>query len=320
MTAYSVLVPFLPRRPEQILPLAALVNWTHAERLWQGQALLMEPHQGFVSAAASGFRVPTGLGVTLMPLRHPYEAALQARSVAMATGHSVVAGFGPGSRAFQTGLLGTPYASPLTAAREYLSAVRGLLDGEVVQSQGRYFNISAQLPPAAAPRVDVGLGVLRPGMAGVAGESADVAITWLTPPGYIRDILLPAIRKSAEEAGRPSPRVTAMVPVALARAQVSAPELALASNAAHIQAPHYIDMLRRAGVRVSGEDPGDTARALVEANAFVSGDPERVATLLDEYRLAGVDEVVLNVTGVHKKCGQQEALADLKTILAAVAP
>lgn len=320
MTAYSVLVPFLPRRPEQILPLAAMVKWTHAERLWQGQALLMEPHQGFVSAAASGFRVPVGLGVTLMPLRHPYEAALQARSVAMTTGHSVVAGFGPGSRAFQTGLLGAPYTSPLTAAREYLAAVRGLLDGEVIQNEGRYFNISAQLPPAAAPRVDVGLGVLRPGMAGVAGEFADVAITWLTPPDYLRDILVPAIRKSAEEAGRPCPRITAMVPVALERAQVSAPELALASNAGHIQAPHYIDMLRQAGVQVSGEDPAETARALVEANAFVSGAPEQVAALLDQYRQAGVDEIVLNTTGVRKRCAEQEAVNDLKTILAAVAP
>lgn len=81
-----------------------MVKWTHAERLWQGQSLLMEPHQGFVSAAASGFRVPVGLGVSLMPMRHPYEAALQARSVAMTTGHSVVAGFGPGSRSFQAGL------------------------------------------------------------------------------------------------------------------------------------------------------------------------------------------------------------------------
>lgn len=319
MTAYSVLVPFLPRRPEQILPLAAMVKWTHAERLWQGQALLMEPHQGFVSAAASGFRVPVGLGVTLMPLRHPYEAALQARSVAMTTGHSVVAGFGPGSRAFQAGLLGTP--TPARSPQHVSTWPRSAGSSTVRWSRTRA-GTSTSPPncPRGGPRVDVGLGVLRPGMAGVAGEFADVAITWLTPPDYLRDILVPAIRKGAEEAGRPCPRITAMVPVALERAQVSAPELALASNAGHIQAPHYIDMLRQAGVQVSGEDPGDTACALVEANAFVSGAPEQVAALLDQYRQAGVDEIVLNTTGVRKRCGEQEAVNDLKTILAAVAP
>lgn len=72
----SVLVPFLPRRPEQALPYAGLVQWTHAARLWQGQAQIVEPHQAFVHSAGTGFRVPTGLGVTLIPLRHPYEAAL----------------------------------------------------------------------------------------------------------------------------------------------------------------------------------------------------------------------------------------------------
>lgn len=318
MASHSVLVPFLPRRVEQILPMAALVNWTNAERLWQGQSLLIEPHQGFTAAAGAGFRVPTGFGVTLMPLRNPYEAAIQARSVALATGNSVVAGFGPGARPFQSGVMGTPYRSPLTAAREYLSAIRGLLDGKVVDQRGTYFSLTAELPPCAAPRVDVGLGVLRPGMARLAGEVADVAITWLTPASYIRDIISPAIRKGAEEAGRPAPRITAIVPVALNRSEVSPTELALASNAAHLRAPHYIDMLRQAGVDVTGESPEDAARALVESNTFVSGDPEHVAALLKEYEEAGVDEIVLNTTGVHKKRGQQEALKDLRTILAEV--
>ncbi len=35
-------------------------------------------------------------------------------------------------------------------------------------------------------------------------------------------------------------------------------------------------------------------------------------------REAGVDEVVLNVTGVYKACGHQAAMDDLKQILAAV--
>lgn len=112
MTAYSVLIPFLPRLPEQVLPYAALVHWTHAQRLWQGQSLMVEPHHGFVHAAGAGFRVPTGLGVTLMPLRHPYEAALQARSLALATGQPVVATSGPEPRRSSRGC-----SEPRTAAR-----------------------------------------------------------------------------------------------------------------------------------------------------------------------------------------------------------
>ncbi|MBD0706883.1 MULTISPECIES: LLM class flavin-dependent oxidoreductase [unclassified Streptomyces] len=315
MTSYSVLVPFLPRRPEQVLPYAGLVHWTQAERLWQGQGMLLETHQAFAHAAGAGFRVPVGLGVTLMPLRHPFEAAMQARSLAMATGHPVIAGFGPGSKSMQRSLLGRPYASPLTAAREYLTAVRGLLANEIVDVKGEYVTCHGALSPFPAPPVELGLGVLRPGMARLAGEVADVAITWLTPASYLRDVVRPAMSEGAAAAGRAVPRLTAIVPVALEHEGHEPARIALASNSAHLKGPHYIDMLRRADVGVGGEDPTVDAQALVDGGAFLSGDVQSVLAKLRQYEEAGVDEIVLNVTGVHHLVGAQAATADLKTIL-----
>lgn len=318
MTSYSVLVPFVPRRPEQVLPYAGLVHWTQAERLWQGQAMLVEAHQGFAHAAGSGFRVPAGLGVTLMPMRHPFEAALQARSLAMTTGRPVTAGFGPGAKSLQRSLLSAPYASPLTAAREYLTAVRGLLANDLVDIKGEYVSCHGSLPPFPSPPVEVGLGVLRPGMARLAGELADVAITWLTPATYLRDVVLPAMRSGAETAGRPVPRLAAIVPVALPHPGHEPAELALASNAPHLKGPHYIDMLRRAGVDVGGEDLTADAGALVDKDAFLSGDLDQLTEKLRAYEAVGVDEVVLNVTGVYNRVGSQAAMADLKTLLTAL--
>ncbi|MFC8566297.1 LLM class flavin-dependent oxidoreductase [Streptomyces sp. NPDC057245] len=318
MTAYSVLMPFLPRRPEQLLPYAALVEWTGAHRLWQGQAMLVEPFQGFAAAAGAGFRVPTGTGVTLMPLRHPYEAAHQVRSLAMTTGEPMVAGFGPGSREFQRSLLGTPYARPLTAAREYLTIVRGLLSGGTVDADGEYFSCHATMVPAVAPRIDLGLGVLRPGMAELAGEVADAAVTWLTPPAYLRDTVRPAMEKGAGKAGRSTPRLTAIVPVALERPDRDPAELVLASNATHIQAPHYVDMLKKAGIDISGEELPAAAKRVLEGDAFVHGDIGTIVEKLAAYREAGVDEIVLNVTGVFNVHGPKAAMEDLKKILASV--
>jgi len=60
MTDYSVLLPCVPRRLEQALPFAGLVRWTGASRLWQGQAMVMEPHQTFTGLAGAGFRVFLG--------------------------------------------------------------------------------------------------------------------------------------------------------------------------------------------------------------------------------------------------------------------
>ncbi|MFK4070837.1 LLM class flavin-dependent oxidoreductase [Streptomyces sp. NPDC029674] len=311
-------MPFLPRRPEQLLPYAALVEWTGARRLWQGQAMLVEPFQGFASAAGAGFRVPTGLGVTLMPLRHPYEAAHQVRSLALATGEPVVAGFGPGGRSFQSSLMGAPYRSPLTAVREYLAIVRGLLDEAQVEVRGEYFTCHARMGPAIAPPIELGLGVLRPGMARLAGEIADVAITWLTPASYLENAVLPALREGAAACARAAPRLSAIVPVALDRPDRAPADMVIASNAAHMQAPHYIDMLKRAGIDITGLDPSAAARRIIDGGAFVHGNIDEVVSGLSEYRKAGVGEIILNLTGVCNAYGPKAALRDLKTILGAL--
>jgi alkanesulfonate monooxygenase SsuD/methylene tetrahydromethanopterin reductase-like flavin-dependent oxidoreductase (luciferase family) len=318
MTEYSVFLPFVPHQPEQVLQYAALVEWTNAHRLWQGYSMLVEPSQSFASTAGAGFRVPVGIGVTLMALRHPYEAAHQARSLAMATGQSVVAGFSPGGVSIQRGLLGAPYRSPLTAAREYLGIVRRLLAGENLDVAGEYFTCRAAMGPAFFPPVELGLGVLRPGMAGLAGEVADAAITWLTPAAYLRDAIRPALREGAARTGRAAPRLTAMVPVALSRPGADPAEVVLASNNQHMQAPHYIDMLRRAGIELTGSDPALDARRMIEGGAFVHGDVEAVLAQLAAYLDAGVDEIVLNLTGTFNLYGAQATMSDLNTILAAV--
>lgn len=318
--SYSVMVPLVPRRPEQVLPFAALVQWTHAQRLWQGQSVLMESHQQFAHAAGAGFRVPTGLGVTLMPLRHPFEAALQARSVAMATGQPVIAGYGPGAESFQRAILGRPYRSPLQAAREYIGIVRGLLRGESMDVDGTYFRFHGALPAYPAPGVRLGLGVLRPGMARLAGEIADVAITWLTPPDYLAEVVVPALREGAIAAGRDVPRLVAMVPAALRRRDRDPVEFCLAGNSVHMALPHYADMLARSGIDMNRPDPRDRARELIAGRAFVEGDIDSVVGQLDAYRRAGVDELVLNVAGVCSVLGPDAALAELRQLIRATAP
>ncbi|HEX5540791.1 MAG TPA: LLM class flavin-dependent oxidoreductase [Micromonospora sp.] len=317
MSTYSILMPFAPARPEQALAIGAFAQWSSAYRLWQGQATTHEPYQTFNYLAASGFRVPVGFGVTLMPFRHPYEAALQAQSLAISMGHPVVAGFGPGARVLQQAMLGAPYRSQLGAVREYATAVRGMLNGEKVPD-GEYFICRTELVQLPRPPVEVGLGVLRPGMARLAGEVADVAITWLTPAAYLRDTIVPALRAGAEAAGRPMPRLAAIVPLALDRPDREAVEFALASNSGHLQLPHYVDMLRRSGIETDPADPGAGARALIEGRAFLSGGPEAVAEQLAEYVEAGVDEIVLNVIGVCTLLGLPTALRELESVLAVV--
>ncbi|MFC4493355.1 LLM class flavin-dependent oxidoreductase [Streptomyces ovatisporus] len=314
----SVLLPFGPVRPEQVVPFANLVHWTCAHRLWQGHGMLLDSHHLINWLAGIGIRVPSGFGVSLMPLRSPYQAALEARSVALNTGHSVVAGFGPGGLAAQRSFMGKPYASPLAASREYVSTVRGLLSGEVTEVHGDHYSSVSRLVEFKPAPVSVGLGVLREKMAALAGEIADVAITWLGSAQYLHGTLMPAMEKGAQErrSGEPA-TVTAIVPVALSGPDRSMADLATAACGQHIQAPHYKDALRKAGVRISGDgDPGDALK-LVDGGVFLYGTADEIHERLDEYRKAGVDEVVLNATGVGNIAGPRAAATDLLEILGA---
>lgn len=313
----SIMLPFIPRRFSSTHRFAAIVADGLASRLWQGQSLIAEPHHVAVDLAAAGLKIPIGIGVSLMPLRHPFEAALQARSAALALGTDVIAGFGPAGRSFQQSLRGEPYASPLTAATEYARIVRGLLDGEALDVRGEYFSMHGALPLAGAARVAVGLGVLRAGMARVAGSVADAAITWLTPPSYLADTIVPALDEGADGV-RPRPRLVSMVPVAVARTGVSGPAVALSSNRPHLTLPHYQSMLRRAGMPVSAEAAEADAALLIEGGSFLHGDVADIAEGIARYEAVGVDELVLNVTGVMNTSGPQAALADLRGVAEAV--
>ncbi|MFD6969542.1 F420-dependent peptide dehydroalanine reductase LxmJ [Streptomyces sp. NPDC059979] len=313
----AVLYPLQPDHPELVAPFASLVQRSGARRLWMCQSFKAETHQVLAHLAGMGHTVPVGTSVTLLPLRHPYEAALQARSLALITGQPVVAGFGIGNPDFVAGLTGSPYASPRTAVRDYLSSVRSLLDGETVRHEGPYHRMHGGLLPLDhAPRVEVGAGVLRPGMARTAGEVADVAITWMTPPSYIAGTLRPALHEGAQGRGV-RPRIATAVHVAVVRPGRDPRRLALAAAGRHLEAPHYADMLSKAGVAVDPHDPVGTADALLGGQVVVTGTPEEIAEALDGYRRAGVDEVMLNPSGVLLTEGVHAAVADMEEVLAA---
>lgn len=316
---HSILLPLGPVRPEQAVPFANLVKWAGAERLWQGQGMLMDSHHVAGWLAGLGIRVPMGFGVSLMPFRTPYQAALEARSLAMATGQSVVAGFGPGAIDTQRRIMGKPYASQLGACREYVSIVRGLLSRELVELSGDHYAVEAKLFDYHPQPVSVGLGVLREKMAALAGEIADVAITWMGSAAYVGDVLMPAMRGVENRRSDQPLKVTAMVPVALSGPGRNVADLAAASCGGHLQLPHYQAALRRAGIAVSGDgDPADVTR-LVDGGVFLYGTAQEIATRLAEYRAVGVDEVVLNATGVAGVLGPRAAAQDLLDILNAVA-
>jgi alkanesulfonate monooxygenase SsuD/methylene tetrahydromethanopterin reductase-like flavin-dependent oxidoreductase (luciferase family) len=304
----------MPVSGKQVLPFADIVRKGNAERLWTGQSLLVEPYTALAYAAGAGARIPMGTSVTLMPLSHPFQAALQARSLAALTGQPVVAGLGTGPQPFVRALRGQAYASPLTAVREYASTVRGLLAGDRVDLRGEYHAMSGALTAMETPPVELGLGVLRPRMAELAGELADVAITWLTPPDYLAEVLVPALTAGAERAGRPRPRVTSVVHVSLDAPDRDHLQVVAAASHAHLRAPHYADMLRRAGVETDPDDLAKSAARLVDSGTAAVGSADEILRAVSAYRDAGADEVVLSTIGLQAVDGTRASLEALDTL------
>ncbi len=311
----SVLFPDQPTSGGDIVAFGKIVRDSGATRLWLGQALRIESHPALAYLAGAGCRIPVGIGVSLMVLRHPYDAAVQARSLAALMEHPVTVGYGAADPRFVRSLIGAPYARPASAVEEYVTIMRALLRGEHVTRRGGLFEVDQELPPLTHPPVEVGAGVLRPTMARAAGRSADAAMTWLCPPNYLSRTILPALRAGAQDRNA-VPRVVAVVPVAVDRPGRSAFLLAQHGAFNHLRTAHYTDMLRRAGLDLDASDPVSGARELVEEGVYVYGKPGDIADGVRRYHEAGVGEVVLNLVAVANLHGQAEAIRDLSQILA----
>lgn len=304
------------QRPQQTVPYAGAVKWGAAHRLWFGQGTGFDSAQLAAWLAGLGLDVPIGFGVSLAPLQSPHRAALEMRSLAAMTGHPVVAGFGPGSTMLQAGVLGARFTDPQRAMREYVTAIRILLGATAGFPAGAEPPLQFPLPvgPLASmpgPPVEIGLGVLSEATARVAAEVADAAITWLLPSAHLADVITPIL-----SAGSPAtaPRLVAIVAVALDRPGRDVTPIAGHAVGAHLAEPHYRRALQVAGVPLVGE-PGPDIAAALDHGLVVYGDPDAIAARLDAYARAGVDEVVLNVSGVAQVHGGKAALDDLRLIL-----
>ncbi|MFG3046771.1 LLM class flavin-dependent oxidoreductase [Streptomyces sp. NPDC048202] len=316
----SAIFPIQPDALEPMVEIGTFARDAGVRRLWLGQSLRVETHLALAAFAARVPGVALGTSVALTILRHPYQAAIEARSISALSGAPYVAGFGPGPAGFQRQLRGEPYPKPLRAMKEYVTIMRRLLDSEKVVHEGEYFTSTAPLMHVPAPAIEVGLGVLRTGMARTVGEVADAAITWLTPHWYVKDALIPAMAAGAERAGRDrAPRVVSILHAALERPGRNLRRTAFTATGPHLSSEHYTDMLQRAGLPVDPREPVKGAETLIDNQVFATGTAQDIAKVVRAHREAGVDEIVLNVCGVYLTEGQRAALEDLGEILEAVA-
>jgi 5,10-methylenetetrahydromethanopterin reductase len=133
-------------------------------------------------SAGTGLRT----GISVVPAARmwtPLALAAQAGTLAQLSGGSFVLGMGTGG--YGPGFwqsLGLP-DRPIAVMRSYLTAVRGLLAGQEVTSDGLTPGASSMwLGAAGLPHVPLYMAALGPQMLRLAGEVADGALlNWATP-------------------------------------------------------------------------------------------------------------------------------------------
>lgn len=267
---------------------------------WVSQIFGVDP---FVALAAVAADVPDlpELGTSVVPLygRHPLAMAALARTAQSASGGRFTLGLGPSHQVFVEGVYGEPYDRPATRTAEYLEALRPLLAGEAASFDGTEVHAHGQLG-IDAPPVPMLLAALGPRMLEIAGRLADGTTLGQCGPKTIAGHIVPRIADAAAAAGRPRPRVMALVSICVTGDVDAAYGRAAEIGASYARLPSYRAALDREGV----DSPADL---------LVAGSPEQVLAGLAAYVDAGVTDLRVAVTAptAADAAASRSFLADL---------
>ncbi|MEV0124423.1 LLM class flavin-dependent oxidoreductase [Streptomyces sp. NPDC050703] len=267
-TLGMVFRPQLP--PERLRGMVREAEAAGLAELWLWEDCFLE--SGIATAAAAlawSERLRVGVGLLPVPLRNVALATMEAATLHRLFPGRVLLGVGHGVQDWM-GQVGARAESPLTLLREHLHAMRALLAGERVTTEGRYVRldgVALDWPPAAAPAVYA--GARGPRSVRLTGEAADGTILDAsTPPDGVR-----RARQLIEEGRGAAGRTAPAHPVVVYLHAATGPDARARLDAE----------LRRAG---SADVPG----------LGVAGDAEDVAKAVLRLAEAGADTVVLQPT------------------------
>lgn len=260
MTSLGVVFrPQVP--PERLQAVARAAEEAGLEELWLWEDCFWH---GAISAAAAALasteRLKVGIGLMPVPFRNVVLATLEVATLERMFPGRFRPGFGHGVQDWM-GQVGARVPSPLTLLREHVDAMRALLSGEEVSTEGRFVTldrVKLDHPPARVPKLLVG-GV-QPKTLRLAGEHADGTILdSQKTPEAVREALV-FIEEGRAAAGRTDPHEIVFMGIA-----VTGPD-ADARLAAELD---YWKFDRASGLGVAGgaaEFAADAAR-YIEAGA-----------------------------------------------------
>jgi F420-dependent oxidoreductase-like protein len=230
-------------------------------------------------------RIEVGTAVVPLQSRHPVALVQQALSTQLIAQGRFTLGLGPSHHWIIQDMLGLPYERPAGLTADYLDVLDGAMAGPgPIEVNNDSFHINNPMYVTDQPRMQVMVAALGPVMLRLAGSRTDGTILWLADERAIESHIAPRINAAAADAGRPTPRIVAGVPVCLCL-------------------PGEVDAAKQRANRVLSEatvspnyqrllDQGDAHSV---ADILAAGDEEMVRTRLAAFAAAGVTDVSLRV-------------------------
>jgi alkanesulfonate monooxygenase SsuD/methylene tetrahydromethanopterin reductase-like flavin-dependent oxidoreductase (luciferase family) len=176
MTGLGVI--FLPQLPpERLRDIAVAADEAGLDELWLWEDCFREG--GIATAAialASTERLRVGVGLLPVPLRNVALTAMELATLHRSFPERVTVGVGHGVQEWME-QVGARVESPMRLLREYVLALRALLRGEQVTTDGDYVrldHVALDWPPASPPPVLI--GAIGPRTLRLSGEVADGTI------------------------------------------------------------------------------------------------------------------------------------------------
>ncbi len=246
---------------------------------WLAQFVSVDALSALTAIARDAPRIELGTAVVPIHGRHPLVLSMQALTVQAATGGRLQLGIGLSHRPIVEDQMGLSYERPAGYAAEYLTALDSLLTTGEAKLRGQLLRCEAQIVRMSETPPPVLLAALGPRMLDLAGSATAGTSLWLAGPRVVREHVAPLIRRAAERAGRPAPRILVGLPICVTDDAERARQDVSRAYGQTSQFTSYVDVLAREGV----DGPEDVA---------LVGDESEVAASLDRLEQAGATELI----------------------------
>lgn len=235
------------------------------------------------------------LGSAVIPtyLFHPLALARQAYSLRGEIGRRFTLGLGCSQQVVIEKSHGLPFTRPAQHVREYLE----ILQQSAEQSghmnyHGELFNLDGPFLTPGGGDMQILIGAIGPLMLKVAGELADGTIATMSDEGAIEREIVPRITAAALAAGRPAPRIAAVIPVHVTDDADTAKQMALEHFSVYEKLPRYKRMI----------DLGDQQHP---AGLCVIGNEQQVRQRLQRFADAGLTDFIASPFTFGETTAQQ---------------